>query len=286
MKNSVILFSLLLCAGGFYLTWKNQQLIADQAKLQAELSAALEELKAERLAHERSRDRLVAVEEEVLRLRSNYLEAERQLRALEATENLADAEHPAGDAELEYELPPLVIPANLRESAALLGSAKIAFYEFGQKYPDGPPAMDSPDYIEYAKEFDILMAELTPVMLGMQGMGDPAEMDASSRAAFFTEMYSSSLGLESSQSESLEQILSAAHQQVIELKLREQDIPDLEESRASWQQRREELSAETWEQMKRHIPTEQQAMFQELYGPDYLYGLQFSIGVGSQDRAE
>ena len=51
MKNSVILFSLLLCAGGFYLSWKNQQLIADQAKLQAELSAALEELKAERLAH-------------------------------------------------------------------------------------------------------------------------------------------------------------------------------------------------------------------------------------------
>ena len=286
MKKIVIIVSLLLCAGGLYLTWKNQQLIADQAKLQAELSAALAELKAEQLAHELSRNRLAAVEDEVLRLRSNYLEAEKQLRALEATEDLADAEHPADDAELEYELPPLVIPASLRESAALMGSAKIAFYEFGQRYPDGPPAMDSPVYIEYVKEFDLLMAELTPVMLGMQGMGDPAEMDASSRAAFFTEMYASSLGLESSQSQSLEQILSAAHQQVIELKLREQDIPELEENRASWQDRRKELSAGTWEQMKQHMPVEQQAMFQELYGPDYLYVLQFSFGAGPKEKTE
>ena len=285
MKKTLIIVSLLLCAGGFYLSWKNQQLIADQAKLQAELSAALAEFKAEQLAHELSRNRLAAVEDEVLRLRSSYLEAEKQLRALETTENLADAEHPAGDAELEYELPPLVIPASVRESAALMGSAQMAFYEFGQKYPDGPPAMDSPDYIEYAKEFDILMAELTPVMLGMQGMGDPAEMDASSRAAFFTEMYSSSLGLESSQSASLEQILSVAHQQVIDLKLRGQDIPDLE-SQASWHERRKELSAETWEQMKRHIPTEQHAMFQELYGQDYLYVLTIYMGVGTQNHNE
>ena len=30
--------------------------------------------------------------------------------------------------------------------------------------------MDSPDYIEYANEFNMLMAELTTVMLGIQGM--------------------------------------------------------------------------------------------------------------------
>lgn len=275
VKRSLIIVSLVLvCVAALYLVYRNQQLSTDRVRLEAELLLAQTQLEAERLALELCRERLRAEEATSRDLRRSALEME-QAKASQ----LAEAEGTVGEDALVHTLPPLVIPANLRESAALMGRAKIAFYEFGLRYPEGPPSMDSPEYIAYAEEFDVLMAELTPMILGMQGMGDPGEMDANSRAAFFTEVYRTSLGLDTVQSGALEQVLADAHQQVIELELRENDIPDLEENRAAWQEQRNELSEATWEQMKLHIPAEQHAVFEELYGPEYLYSMHFSLGV-------
>ena len=173
-----------------------------------------------------------------------------------------------------------MIPSNVRETASLAGQLKNAAYEFGKKYPDGPPPTDSPEYYEYVKEFDILMAEFTPLMLGMGALGDTAQMDAPTRAVWFTEMYSSSLGLEPSQSIALEQVILAANQQIDEYHLRGHQKPELEEDRASWHDKRRELSTDTWSKMEPHISPEQQKIFKEMFGPDYLYEIKFGIATG------
>lgn len=280
MKKVFITFLLFLGTASFYFAWKNLQLVTDNSRLQAELQAAYAQAEQLQADLKLGRSALELSEEERRRSEANYLETHNQLRELRAVEADAQEAALAEESESTYELPPLVIPGDVRETASLAGQLKNASYEFGKKYPDGPPPTDSPEYYEFVKEFDILMAELTPLMLGMGALGDTAQMDAPTRAAWFTEMYSSSLGLESSQSIALEQVILAANQQVDEYNLQGHQKPELEEDRASWHDKRRELSTETWSKMEPHISPEQQKIFKEMFGPDYLYDFTFAIPTG------
>ena len=273
MKKAFIICVLFLGAASFYLAWKNLQLVTENSRLQSKLTAAHAQVEQLQADLKRSRSALELSD-------ANYLETHNQLRELQAVEAGVQEAALAEESESTYELPPLVIPSNVRETASLAGQLKNAAYEFGKKYPDGPPPTDSPEYYEYVKEFDILMAEFTPLMLGMGALGDTAQMDAPTRAVWFTEMYSSSLGLEPSQSIALEQVILAANQQIDEYHLRGHQKPELEEDRASWHDKRRELSTDTWSKMEPHISPEQQKIFKEMFGPDYLYEIKFGIATG------
>lgn len=233
-----------------------QQAVAERDRLQQELDLALEALA-------RLREELTA----------------KDLQLLEALAQAAIEPEPAEESK-GYELPPLVVPENLRQLASSAGLAKLRFYEFSQKYPDGPPPLDSPEYPEYVKEFDIVMAELTPMALAAQELGvrSDSDMDAETRAAFSTEMYASSLGLNEGQAKPLQDILLGAHQEILDQGLNHTARPlDDKAKLDAWNQARYDHAHHTWQQMENVLNKEQQELFLKMYGGNFLYQLSFSL---------